>query len=511
MIILEHTSGLVAVRAYDAKKQEISLQTINACEALLFLAKKFPNEHIIWVEAKLSSQINGEVLKSQFSHQREVLTFSNTNYFPACIGYVENSSFLKVNPNVKYPTWQMSSQLGGALGSQLLQFKNTVSEEMGLDYMLCSIAKLGQPKGLCCYRLPLETLNTVDVKQATTSIVFKFVRQHYRLQWQFLLLFNLIVFENKWPILYMLKSVCTQKRLHLKNSLPTIQVKKEVFAQQQQQQQQQLDVIIPTIGRASYLYDVLKDLSNQTILPETVIIVEQNPKENASTELDYIKTKSWQFKIIHQFIHETGACNARNIALQLVKSSWVFMADDDIRIASNFIEKALIDLNVHSNTAMTFSCLKEGETEQIKNLIQWNAFGSGCSIVESDIAKKVGFDTSFENGFGEDAAFGNDLRNRGVDVLYNPFTSLTHLKAPIGGFRQPVKFLWNDDKIKPKPSPTVMLFQLKHRTPEQVKGYKSLLFLKFYKKQNIKNPIRYVRVMKQRWNASVKWANYLDK
>ena len=86
----------------------IPLQTTNACEALLMLAEKFPNEHIIWVEAMLSSQVNGEVLKSQFSHQREVLSFSNTNYFPSSIGYVENSSFIKFNPNVKYPTWQMS-------------------------------------------------------------------------------------------------------------------------------------------------------------------------------------------------------------------------------------------------------------------------------------------------------------------------------------------------------------------------------------------------------------------
>ena len=505
MIILKHISGLVVVGAYDTKKQQIALQTTNACEALLMLAEKFPNEHIIWVEAMLSSQVNGEVLKSQFSHQREVLSFSNTNYFPSSIGYVENSSFIKFNPNVKYPTWQMSSQLGGALGTQLLQFKGLVSEEMGLDYMLCSIAKLGQPKGLCCYRFSLETLNTVDVKQANTSIVFKFVRQHYSLQWQFLLLCNFIIFENKWPFVQMLKSICTQKRLHLKTSLPPLNVKKEIIAQPQ------IDVIIPTIGRASYLYDVLKDFSKQTILPQTIIIVEQNPDNNATTELDYIKTETWPFTIKHIFIHQTGACNARNLALKETKSHWVFLADDDNRFSETLIEDCLETLTTYSASAITTNYPQKGEISKDTEIKQWSTFGSGNSIVKFSCLDFVSFNMAYEHGYGEDADFGMQLRNNGVDVLYNPNIKITHLKAPVGGFRKPVVYAWSDDKIKPKPSPTVMLFQLKHRTIQQVKGYKLVLFLKFYKSQNIKNPIRYIRVMKKRWNASVKWANYLDK
>jgi hypothetical protein len=37
--------------------------------------------------------------------------------------------------------------------------------------------------------------------------------------------------------------------------------------------QQTLDVIIPSIGRKDYLYDVLQDLAKQTHLPVNVIIV----------------------------------------------------------------------------------------------------------------------------------------------------------------------------------------------------------------------------------------------
>lgn len=505
MIILEHVLGETVKQAYDSSKNRLTLKSKIACEALFELAQKYPNEYIIWIEENTSSHIVVEDILSQCAHQREMLSFSNKNYFPNCIGYIENSPFLKINSQVKYPTWQMSSQLGGALGSQLLQFKNTVSEEMGLDYMLCSIVKLGQHKGLCCYRLPLETLNTVDVKQATTSIVFKFVRQHYSLHWQFLLLCNFIIFENKWPFVQMLKSICTQKRLHLKTSLPPLNVKKEIIAQPQ------IDVIIPTMGRASYLYDVLKDFSKQTILPQTIIIVEQNPDNNATTELDYIKTETWPFTIKHIFIHQTGACNARNLALKETKSHWVFLADDDNRFSETLIEDCLKTLTTYSASAITTNYPQKGEISKDTEIKQWSTFGSGNSIVKSSCLDFVSFNTAYEHGYGEDADFGMQLRNNGVDVLYNPNIKITHLKAPVGGFRKPVVFAWSDDEIQPKPSPTVMLFLLKHRTPEQVKGYKLLLFLKFYRKQSIKNPIRYIRVMKKRWNASVKWANYLDK
>ena len=46
-----------------------------------------------------------------------------------------------------------------------------------------------------------------------------------------------------------------------------------------------------------FLYNVLKDLSKQTLLPKTVIIVEQNPNESAFSELDYLTTETWPFKI----------------------------------------------------------------------------------------------------------------------------------------------------------------------------------------------------------------------
>ena len=86
---------------------------------------------------------------------------------------------------------------------------------------------------------------------------------------------------------------------------------------------------------------------------------------------------------------------------------------------------------------------------------------------------------------------------------------MLHLKAPIGGFRFKVTHKWSNEIIQPKPSPTVMAFNLKHQTKEQLKGYKTLLFFKFYKQQNIKNPFNYIAIMNKRWNVSLKWARQM--
>ena len=103
---------------------------------------------------------------------------------------------------------------------------------------------------------------------------------------------------------------------------------------------------------------------------------------------------------------------------------------------------------------------------------------------------KVKFNMALEFGYGEDGDFGMQLRNNGCDILYLPEPEIVHLKAPVGGFRTKPQLQWQNEKIQPKPSPTIMLYQVLHNTREQVLGYKTILFLKYYAQQKIKNPIK---------------------
>jgi hypothetical protein len=160
-------------------------------------------------------------------------------------------------------------------------------------------------------------------------------------------------------------------------------------------------------------------------------------------------------------------------------------------------------------SAITMSYLQRNEVEKHKNTIQWNAFGGGCSVVESKYLKKVTFNKAYEFGYGEDTDFGMQLRNLGVDIIYTPDIKILHLKAPIGGFRTKFKHPWEEDVLRPKPSPTVMLSRITNSTNQQLLGYRTNLFIKFYKNQSIKNPFKYYKTFKKQWEQSLLWANQL--
>jgi hypothetical protein len=403
----------------------------------------------------------------------------------------------------------MSSLVGVIHANVLNAVKGKLKPDADLDYFLSSLAKLCMPLGLLCYSEPklLKSHLEAILPQAGIIKLFRFVKQHYRTRWVFLLLLNLFLYERKFPLVAFAMSFFYNRRNNTNINLDFIAVQSIRKAIDKGT----LDVIIPTVGRKQYLYQVLKDFTKQTVLPHKIIIVEQNPDLSAKSELDYIEKVDWPFEIQHFFIHQAGACNARNLALAQVESEWVFLADDDIKIDENFIKNTFQFIQQWGAKSVSLSCLQKGETEKYHTVFQWPGFGSGCSFVASEFFKSCKFNMGYEFGYGEDADYGMQLRNLGQDVLYLPNPKILHLKAPIGGFRTKPLLQWHNDPIQPKPSPTVMLYNLLYHTQEQISGYKTTLFLKFYRHQKIKNPIQYYNLFQKQWNQSVFWANKLKQ
>jgi glycosyltransferase involved in cell wall biosynthesis len=402
----------------------------------------------------------------------------------------------------------MSSSVGVIHASVLNAIGDTIVCEPDLDYYLSSLAKLCMPLGLLCYSEP-QLLNSVEIidSPATASSVtlFRFVKQHYKTRWVFLLALNLLLHERKILFYPFISALFSKRRFNNKINIDEIVVQSSrVIADKGT-----IDVIIPTIGRKKYLYDVLKDFSKQTLLPQKIIIVEQNPEPFSKSELDYIETEQWPFEIQHIFTHQAGACNARNVALKQIKNKWVFFADDDIRIDGDFIEKTFENIEKFGVKVVSLCCLQEKEVPTFNTVFQWGSFGSGCSFVASDILKNCSFNLGYEFGYGEDSDFGMQLRNQGNDVLFLPEPSIFHLKAPVGGFRTKPILKWHNERIQPKPSPTVMLYLITHNTKQQILGYKTVLFFKFYKHQKSRNPFQYFAVFNKQWKQSVYWANQL--
>jgi len=509
LIILYHLHTKIT-EVVNLDNQKIKFDVLDTiAEGLHKLAAQFPESKIVWCSLDCKEQLNLKDIEQLFHHNKMLLSFnpSKHHFFDSHIGYAEQSLFINVNKKVRYPTWQMSSAVGVVHASLLNEIKDHIKWDANFDYYLSSLAKLCMPLGLLCYSEPklLKQIVPIATPIADIYMLFRFVKQHYKTRWVFLLWLNLMMYERKFTWLPLLFSLFYKHRNIQTLNLDgiTVESTKKVI------DRGTLDVIIPTIGRKKYLYDVLCDLRNQTYLPKNVIVIEQNPQENSISELDYLTSEKWPFEINHTFMHQAGVCNARNIALAKVQSEWVFMADDDNRFESNLLEDIFKKIEQFGNQVVTTAYPQKNEYKSYKRVVQWPTFGAGNSFIRVNLLDNVKFNMALEFGYGEDGDFGMQLRNKGIDVLYLPEPEILHLKAPIGGFRTKPVLLWSNDEIQPKPSPTVMLYNLLHNTKEQLMGYKTTLFIKYYKRQKIKNPIQYYLMFQKQWKRSLFWANEL--
>ncbi len=511
MIIVYHQNAKI-IDVVSINNQKIKFDyKLTIAAGLHVLAQKFPDKKILWCCSSVKEQLNIEEIETLFHHNKMMLSYTpnRTNYLGSTIGYVEESPFIKINKKVSYPTWQMSSLIGVVHASVLIAIKNEIKLDSDFEYYLNSVAKVYMPLGLLCYSEPklLREMSAFKKQSASVYALFKFVKQHYRTRWILLLLLNLLIYEGKFPFAAFLNAVFFKNRNKKGNNLDTITVESSLKVVVKET----IDVVIPTIGRKEYLYDVLCDLREQTHLPKNVIIVEQNPVPQSKSELDYLHNEEWPFLIKHTFTHQPGACSARNIALSKVESEWVFLADDDVRFNNFFVQETIEYIKKYGVKAVSINCSHQQEIQAYTKVFQWGSFGSGCSVVLSESLKKCQFNLGFEFGYGEDSDFGIQLRDNEVDVLYLPKPTMLHLRAPIGGFRTKPDLLWKQDTIQPKPAPTVMLHKMLNETDEQRLGYKTILFFKYYQHQKYKNPVQYYKMFQKQWNQSLSWATQLKK
>ena len=479
---------------------------------LFEIAALYPKQLVAWCYVELKPFLNPEGFKKVFHHEKIMASFNPTsqNYLSNALGYADRNYFYNVNKTVNYPTWLMSSLVGGIHASVLNSVKANIDISSSFNYFLLSLAKHGMPQGLFCYSSPELLKENVSINYkpevASTSTLYQFVKQHYKWVWVYFLTLSLCVYEKRLPIVALLKSLFYKQQHHDFNL-----GKVKINSLKQVNTTSTVDVIIPTIGRKKYLYDVLVDLSKQTLLPKTVVIVEQNPEPNSTSELDYLTTQDWPFIIDHTFTHQTGVCNARNIALSKTQSEWVLLGDDDNRFDANLIESLLDSAINYGIKAATTVYLQPHEKQTFMDTAQTSIFGAGNTLIHSSLLKTVKFDMSYEFNYGEDTDFGMQIRYQGEDVVFFSDIIITHLKAPFGGYRTKVKQLWDHEEIQPKPSPPIYLLYKTYLTKKQLLGYKLLLGLKTYKKSKIKNPVSFIKDFQTKWKISEKWSQALAK
>jgi glycosyltransferase involved in cell wall biosynthesis len=508
MIIITHQNNKII----NCSGSEIDFQEFigkNLCDGIINISKKCNNKLLIWVHKELENYLNVNEFSKIFHSKHILVTYSFNEYMHDSIGYIENTPFVKVNKSISYPTWRMHQDVGGINSDTLNLILPQKKYYQDFNFLLHSIAKSCRFKGLFSYSNPKLLLNVDNTKKiktdkASLTQLFLFVSLHFKPVWRYLLLLNILIYDKKFPLKSFLISL--RKKNLTQEDIPNIPIMFNSL-QWPSKVNFDLDVIIPTLGRKDCLYDVLKDLSMQTILPKRVIIIEQNPLVQSESELDYLIKEKWPFEIVHRFTHKTGACMARNWGLGLVKNKWVFLADDDNRFENDLIELVYKTMTTLKINCLTTAYLQKNEELKHKQFNQSSNFGSGNSFYNFEKLNMIRFDESFEFGYGEDIDFGMQIRNKGVDIIYTPHIKIIHLKAPSGGFRTKIIKDWDHSKIKPEPSPTIMLYALKHYTIQQLNGYKTIFFLN--KMKNFNNKISILFNFNKKWISSLTWAKKL--
>ncbi|MAG88406.1 MAG: glycosyl transferase [Zunongwangia sp.] len=506
MIFLVHNQAKTLVFCKKEDK-ELSLKAKTISEAFWELAMLFPEELIIWMEEGQESNFNKDSVIKIFHHDLIMASFAvKTRFLDDRIGYVDELPFVNVKRNVQYPTWLMSADVGGIKGKVLLKLRSHFQHITNFGYLLNAIAKIGQQNGLFCYSAPGLVHNFSEEIKYTASNrqLFQFVAQFYKKPRLAVLGWCFKKYENENYIFSLVRSLLKKNFFQQKLDLSDITTKSSTI----EVLEDTIDVVIPTIGRPKHLLNVLADLKQQALIPKNIIIVEQkaDPKEKSDF---YFKPEDWPFKINHVFTHKTGACKSRNLALSMVTSNYVFLCDDDNRFKDNIIRDAIKELNRIGAEVINTGYIQKDEAPVYHKMKQWGTFGSGNAFLKTKTIKNVKFDEAFEFGYGEDIDFGCQLRNSGIDIVYLPNIEILHLKAPMGGFRQQMKNGWEEGALQPKPSPTFMSYLKKNYNDFQILGYKTVLWLKYYKKQQIKNPFDYNREMEKRWRLSDKIAKQI--
>jgi len=511
MILVIHKSNIL-LEVLDKKLNPIAFQfqkSENLTASILRLCHQFNDELLIWCDLDLKPFLVLDELSSIFHHKRVLASFNpnDQEYLSQNIGYVERSFFLKINKKNTFPTWIMNAAVGGIHTKTFLLFSDVINSNNSFNYTVNSIAKLANTQGLFCYSEPKLIKRPKDFKIEKSSISegFKFVKEHYKWVWVWYLFLAMLIFEKRLTLLPLFKTTFyKQKPLDFNlESIPVKSVRKVITSRE-------IDVIIPTIGRKTYLYDVLKDFAVQTILPKRIIIVEQNPNTDSVTELDFIENEDWPFKIIHKFTHRTGVVNARNEALKEVKSEWTFLGDDDNRFETTLIEDLFNEVETYGTLVGTTVYLQPNEKQTYLKTAQTSIFGAGNAILKTQLLKHVSFNPVYEFNYGEDNDFGMQLRLQGQDVVYFSNIKVTHLKAPIGGYRTKVKQAWADEIIQPLPSPTIMFMYISYFTKKQLLGYKLLLAFRQLKSRKTINIVSFVKQFKARWQQSQLWSSKLN-
>ncbi|MCP4658254.1 MAG: glycosyltransferase [bacterium] len=487
------------------------------------LIHAFPQAAIAWLDERLEPWLSPPSgWRELMQHPLEVLhvsCFQRCDLQVESLGLVDfDSSFLLPGSTEnRFVTWLISplAGIGSAAAFRTLGFDPTLES---FQLALFDFGLRGIKEGLCPCSEPAlvgggwpDSLPENCRRPLSSAQLATLVRRHFGRKWIVFWLLAGLLFDRRlrgigaWRGWRAGPSPAAQ-RASLAALLPQAEPGGASPA---------IEVLIPTLGRAEHVRNLLHDLTLQSLVPRRVVLVEQRAADTPDPELEGIEDDQWPFAVDRYRVPWTGACRARNLGLARLRGEWVLLLDDDVRVEPAVVRYLYEVARAYGVDAVAADIRTSPPQEIVPRTGEsvprvWPFFTTCTALVSRRACEAVqGFDECLEGGFGEDYEFGIRLRLRGFNVLRAGEHPVLHLKAPAGGFRHPFPHPWIGESVVPRPSPTVLYSRRKHQRPSQQHGYllfywgKRLAATPFYRW-----PSELVALARQ-WRSAVRWCDHL--
>ena len=217
-----------------------------------------------------------------------------------------------------------------------------------------------------------------------------------------------------------------------------------------------VSVIIPTLNRYEYLYDVMRDLEQQDYRNFEVIVVDQSEQYDEG----FYDQFDLKLNLIQQ--KEKALWLARNEAVRRSQGDYMLLYDDDSRVDPDWIRlhmKCLDYFDVDISSGVSLSVIGAVVPPDY-SYFRWSGqLDTGNVLVRRHVFRKVGlFDRQFEKQRMGDCEFGLRCHINGLRNISNPLAKRTHLKVGTGGLRQMGS--WDAFRprslLSPRPIPSVL-------------------------------------------------------
>lgn len=366
--------------------------------------------------------------------------------------YIQPTHYFSVPRTDGSTVYPIVSELPEEVGRQLsrhIKYSNALASDYDLSFQAIQRGYLG------------DTSTYHDFEKLPIADEYRFVRRYFNPVWTvYILVMRLLSLKN--PIREI--SGWRQARDTVRAQFSENPIEYESYKEHTAtllREAPLVSVIIPTLNRYEYLYDVMKDLEAQEYKNFEVIVVDQTEAFQPTFYDDF----QLNINLIRQ--EEKALWLARNTAIEAAKGDLIALSEDDIRIQPNWLVEHLKCLDYFHADVSAGVFYPEGYQipKERSYFAKAAQFATGNSVLYKSVFQRSGlFDRQFEKQRMGDGEFGMRIYLSGNKSISNPLASCIDVKAGTGGLRQMGS--WDAFRPKswlaPRPIPSVLYYFRKY-------------------------------------------------